>query len=150
MIPKPCLKCGEPTDSTYCTEHKPAPREGRRTDTTKTAWKKLSLRARRLQPFCTFCGSTDDLQLDHQPAAWHAIANGRTVTLAMVQVTCRHCNVQLGSSQPGSTRYRHWEATGDDLCDLGGRGQGSGPLLHGEAWKALHMGTVLNSGGVSW
>lgn len=146
---KPCIVCGELSEQSRCPDHKPAPRAGRRTDTSTASWKRLAKRAKRMQPFCLFCGATSDLQLDHKAEAWHAITNGKAVTLAMVQVTCRRCNVQLGSSQPGSTRYRHWEATGDDLSTLGGRGDPTPLHVRGKPQGALHMGTVLKSGEVA-
>jgi len=102
-----------------------------------------------MQPWCLFCGATSDLQLDHKPEAWHAITNGKAITMAMVQVTCRRCNVQLGSSQPGSARYKHWEATGDDLSTLGGRGDPTPLHVRGEAKFRSQMGMTPNKG-VSW
>jgi excisionase family DNA binding protein len=52
------------------------------------SWQRLSRLARQRQPWCTFCGSTQDLVADHiNPAT-----RGRPLTLADVQVLCRRCN----------------------------------------------------------
>lgn len=145
---KPCATCGELTERSRCPEHQPR-RRVLRTDTGSTSWKRLARQAKRLQPWCLFCGSTTDLQLDHKPEAWWATVNGKPITLPMVQVTCRTCNVRLGSSQPGSPRYLHWEKTGDDLTTLGGRGDREGAHVRGESKFGSQMGMTLNKG-LAW
>lgn len=69
-------------------------------------WTKLSARARQLQPFCTHCGSTEDLQTDHTPEAWRRRAAGLVIRLADVQVLCGPCNRAAGAARPGAARQR--------------------------------------------
>jgi len=102
---KPCLACGEPTEDTRCPDHDRGPwhhREGsaaaRGYD---NAWNKLSRRARKAQPFCSTCGSKDDLTTDHLPEAWKRKAEGKRIRLCDVRVLCLPCNVAAGSSRPG-------------------------------------------------
>lgn len=100
-----CLDCGVPADGPRCPEH---------TIDTKTsatdrgydhAWTVLSRRARRLQPFCTDCGSTEDLQTDHTPEAWARKAAGKTIRLSDAQVLCGPCNRDAGAARgPSATR----------------------------------------------
>lgn len=113
MILRPCLKCGLPSPETYCPDHTPTPT---RTDTSEWQWMKLSRKARRLQPFCLICGDTSDLQLDHSPRAWARKRAGLPIRLLDCQVLCRTCNVEAGSSKPGSARWNAWHAEdGGDL-----------------------------------
>lgn len=105
MTLRPCLDCGEPSSGPRCPEHtvdtKPAAAE-RGYD---HRWNQLSKRARRLQPFCLDCGSTEDLQTDHSPEAWAAKAAGKPITLAMVSVRCGPCNRAAGAARgPSATR----------------------------------------------
>lgn len=67
---KPCIVCGEPSQDTRCAEHpKKRIREQSRdrvTRANRAAWKNLSARLRKLQPWCLVpgCPSTD-LTVDH-------------------------------------------------------------------------------------
>ncbi len=60
---RPCLTHGCPTlvERGYCTAH--------RTTTTQRGydyqWQKVSKAARAAQPWCSTCGRTDDLTVDH-------------------------------------------------------------------------------------
>lgn len=67
-------------------------------------WDKLSSRARALQPFCSHCGTTHDLQADHTPEAWRRRAAGLRVRLQDIQVLCGRCNRMAGDARPGSQR----------------------------------------------
>lgn len=101
---KSCLRCGAPSPSSYCPEHTPKTwnhREGSsRSRGYSTSWDKLSRRARRLQPFCTDCGATDDLQLDHTPRTWELIDAGKTPRLKDTGgVVCGPCNRRRGSGR---------------------------------------------------
>lgn len=102
---KPCLDCGTPTDGPRCDEHsvdRKAPAAERGYD---AAWTKLSKRARRLQPFCQSCGSTESLQCDHTPEAWVRKASGKAIRLSDVQVLCGPCNRAAGAARgPSATR----------------------------------------------
>lgn len=99
MTVRPCLTCGTPTASSWCNEHH-ANSRGRdhgRSSTDRgydSRWRRLSERARSLQPWCTDCGTTHDLTTDH--LRWPAR------TLADVQVLCRACNTRKGATRsPG-------------------------------------------------
>lgn len=100
-----CLDCGTPSDGPRCPLHT--------TDTKPPAaqrgydhqWNELSRRARRLQPFCTDCGATEDLQTDHTPEAWARKAAGKPIRLTDVQVLCGPCNRAAGAAR-GHTATR--------------------------------------------
>lgn len=88
---KPCLQCGEPSTDSRCTTHQ-LPKKGRRHDThlNKTRWKKLSRKLRSIQPWCSTCGATDDLTVDHRkPIATHPEL---AYALDNLDVLCRSCN----------------------------------------------------------
>lgn len=110
MTLRPCLTCGEPCAGPRCDEHTihrkstkvKAPAAQRGYD---AAWNRLSKRARRLQPFCTDCGSSEDLQADHLPQAWERKALGKPLRLADVEVVCAPCNRARGAARgPSATR----------------------------------------------
>jgi len=105
---KPCMTCGEPSDGTHCDEHRPGPWHHHQASASArgydNAWNKLSKQARRLQPFCTLCGATDNLTADHLPEAWRRKAAGKRIRLCDVRVLCGPCNLDAGSSRPGTRR----------------------------------------------
>lgn len=109
-----CLDCGEPCESTRCDYCRPAQerlhRQGRPDRKSSpesrgydSRWKKLSKRARELQPWCTDCGTTDDLQSDHSTEAWERKAAGLSLRLADVEVVCGPCNRARGAQRPNQT-----------------------------------------------
>lgn len=59
-------------------------------------WLRLSARARKLQPFCSDCGTTDDLTTDHSAEAWRRKEEGKVIRLKDVDVVCRRCNSERG------------------------------------------------------
>lgn len=99
-----CLDCGQPCGGPRCADHtidrKPAA-VARGYD---AAWQRLSRRARKLQPFCTDCGATEDLQADHTPQAWARKAEGKAIRLADVDVVCGPCNRRRGAARGPQTR----------------------------------------------
>lgn len=104
MTLKPCQKCGEPTDSTRCDEHtmrrEPiVERTSARARGYTTTWDKLSKRARRLQPFCSDCGSTEKLSTDHSPEAWLRHEQGLPIRLTDIDVVCLACNNRRGAAR---------------------------------------------------
>lgn len=129
MIQRPCLSCQElTTNSTRCDDCRRAhdreaeaaryARDGRRQRREghdSAAWRRLSKRARKLQPWCNLCGRRADelehyerLELDHLPSAWWKYENKKPILLTDVQVLCNSCNNKLGSSRPGSERWNEW------------------------------------------
>lgn len=102
---RPCLRCGEPAEASYCSEHRPAEQRKTKRSATAlgydTAWRKLSERARRLQPWCTDCGTSDNLTADHLPIAWQRKAEGKTIRLDDIEVVCLTCNIARGSTRGG-------------------------------------------------
>lgn len=106
MTLRPCTGCGEPSPTTRC----PACRAQRAPDPGSTAkgydyrWQRLSLRARRLQPWCTDCGAVENLTTDHSEEAWRRKAAGKVIRLCDVTVLCGPCNTRAGSSRPGTDR----------------------------------------------
>ena len=92
-LPTVCPSCGEVFTrddgrAAACPEcqpnrHRPGPDDRLRGSATSRgygkAWQRLSRRARRLQPYCTDCGSPDDLTADHSPEAWQAHEDGRPI-----------------------------------------------------------------------
>ena len=109
---KPCLGCGELSEDSRChgcmRQNENLNRRGKHpskgTRDYDTAWKKLSAKARRLQPWCSDCGATEDLTCDHLPSAWERKAAGKAIRLSDVDVLCNPCNAAKGSSRPGSRR----------------------------------------------
>ena len=96
-----CIECGEPTDGARCSDHQlddgKAPTTARGYDQT---WRKLSERARRLQPWCSDCFTTEDLTADHSETAWRRRAAGKPIRLRDVDVVCRSCNAIRGRARP--------------------------------------------------
>lgn len=108
-LPSVCPECGTVfyriRDSAYCTECKPTDDSYLyRTQTTAQAgyderWNRLSRRARALQPFCSDCGSPEDLTADHTTRAWKRRAAGKTIRLKDIDVVCRACNSERGAAR---------------------------------------------------
>lgn len=99
-----CLTCGELSDKAYCQDHRPASAPKTLSATERGydhKWRKLSKRARRIQPFCTDCGSTENLTLDHSPRAWERYYTGKNIRLIDTAVLCMDCNIARGQARPG-------------------------------------------------
>ncbi|MBF6328510.1 HNH endonuclease [Nocardia transvalensis] len=97
MTLRPCLDCGEPSDAARCPEH--ARKDDRVRDRNHVhwngaRWKRLSARLRRMQPWCSSCGATDRLTVDHitpvseRPDLAYEVNN--------LQVLCGRCNSRKG------------------------------------------------------
>ena len=100
MTMTPCLECGEPSNGPRCDEHRrPAASRPSRAAGYDTAWDRLSRRARKLQPFCSDCGTRDDLTTDHSPEAWKRKERGLAIRLEDVSVVCRACNSRRGAAR---------------------------------------------------
>lgn len=113
MTLRPCIECGEISEAERCDEHRLKSRDRLNGDGHAlnaqargydAAWNRLSKRARRLQPFCSDCGATEDLQCDHTPQAWARHAVGKVIRIKDVDVVCGSCNRRRGSARPGADR----------------------------------------------
>lgn len=124
---KPCIECGEPSTSSRCPEHRRAHRTKVRGSARErgysTSWDKLSRRARELQPWCSDCGTTENLTADHLPSAWRRKYEGKAIRLVDVDVVCGTCNTRRGSSRPDAQGTRTPEG------EAGPRGKPLTPLL---------------------
>jgi 5-methylcytosine-specific restriction enzyme A len=119
MTLRPCVICGEPANGPRCPQHTSDTKPTARERGYSTSWDKLSKRARRLQPFCSDCGSTEDLQTDHTPEAWARKAAGKTIRLQDVRVLCGPCNRAAGAAR-GNALTRG-DAPSEPVSDPGGR-----------------------------
>lgn len=108
MTLRPCLTCGEPSPGAHCPEHaRPSsPKASAAARGYDAAWTRLSAKARQLQPFCTDCGATEDLQTDHTPEAWQRKAAGKRIRLQDVDVVCGPCNRRRGAARSQQTPAR--------------------------------------------
>lgn len=70
------------------------------------AWDRLSKRARRLQPFCSDCGSPEDLTADHTVTAWQRREQGLRIRLRDIDVVCRSCNSARGEARGNNVSKR--------------------------------------------
>ena len=125
---RPCLVCGEPSAESRCPEHRldahVLTRQERGYD---SKWDRLSRKARKLQPFCSDCGTTNDLQADHSPEAWARKARGKPIRLQDIDVVCGPCNRTRGAARSGNKPLTR-----------GDRVTVSGPSPEGKASSALH------------
>ena len=131
-LQKPCLECGELTrDGSRCviceSERmiRRVEREGRpysainkrKYKGSSTArgyngqWRRLSERARLLQPFCSDClAGVDDLPAsnpltaDHSPEAWKRHEKGLAVRMKDIDVVCLNCNIKRGKAKGVESR----------------------------------------------
>lgn len=111
----PCSLCGELTKDTICDDCRPdAERQRLKSVQVKRSsaargytskWRRLSERARALQPFCSDCGATDDLQADHSPETWERFNRGLPLRITDVDVVCGPCNRRRGAAR-GATVSR--------------------------------------------
>lgn len=99
MTLSPCLDCGQPATGTRCTQHTLDAKGSTTARGYDASWKRLSKRARRLQPFCQSCGATEDLQADHSPEAWARKAAGKAIRLTDIKVLCGPCNRAAGAAR---------------------------------------------------
>lgn len=103
---KACADCGDLTTRARCTSCRPPDHEGKSSTQRgyDSAWQRLSRRARRAQPFCTDCGTTKDLSVDHTPQAWERHEAGLEIRLEDVAVVCVTHNNRRGAARGPNTR----------------------------------------------
>lgn len=123
MTLRTCLSCGEPCAGPRCAEHTTDPKAPAAQRGYDAAWQRLSKRARRLQPFCTDCGSSEDLQCDHTPEAWARKAAGKAIRLSDIRVLCGPCNRAAGAARGRSVT--RGEAPGGSSAHPGPKGTAS-------------------------
>lgn len=82
MPKRRCLSCNRLTTGTRC-----PPCTAERRKVYGPEWQRLSRDARAAQPWCSICGSTEDLTVDHVEP--RSLAAG-------VQTLCRRCNGRKG------------------------------------------------------
>lgn len=102
MTMRLCVECGAAAEGSRCTEHRlkdSRPKPAAANAAYDYAWKRLSRRARALQPFCVDCGTTTDLQTDHTPEAWQRKERGLAIRLEDVDVVCGACNRARGAAR---------------------------------------------------
>lgn len=102
-LAKPCITCGEPVrGASYCADHTPHDNtpKSRQARGYGGTWPRLSKRARRIQPWCSDCGATEDLTADHSAEAWRRHAAGKPIRLEDIDVVCRRCNTARGRQRP--------------------------------------------------
>lgn len=99
MTLSPCLSCGQPADGSRCPEHALEAKGSTTARGYDAAWHRLSKRARRLQPWCIDCGTTENLQADHSPQAWQRKAEGKPIRLQDIAIRCRPCNIAAGAAR---------------------------------------------------
>lgn len=104
MTLRPCIACGEPSERTRCDQHAitAPPKTTATARGYDTQWRTLSEQARRLQPWCSECGTTLDLTADHSEEAWQRKAAGKGIRLVDIDVLCRSCNARKGRARPAS------------------------------------------------
>lgn len=98
-ILKPCLACGEPSEQSRCADHQVKQYRNRGTRGYTSQWRRLSQRARKLQPFCIDCGTTENLTADHTVTAWARHEQGLPIRLIDIAVRCMRCNVKAGPAR---------------------------------------------------
>lgn len=120
-----CAECGEPYEQTdpkstgRCDECRQTDRRERERDTLRAGrlgprakgydghWDNLSRRARRLQPWCSDCGSPDNLTADHTTRAWKRRQQRKTIRLQDIDVVCMDCNNERGPARGDQASDQH-------------------------------------------
>src|SRR5690606_15527647 len=101
---KPCLVCGELSKESRCSEHRitRTSREGHAAYKNNARWKNLSKKLRKLQPWCSECGATDDLTCDHIIPVKER--SDLTYATENIQILCRSCNGSKAGQPPSEAQ----------------------------------------------
>lgn len=133
---RPCIQCGALSESTRCDTcagrynamtRRLYPKTSPRARGYNSSWDRLSRKARRLQPFCSDCGATEDLQADHTPEAWRRHDAGLPIRLRDIDVVCGACNRRRGAARGKGQRQP-------------GRASGGRTVAQGTVPEAGHVG----------
>lgn len=114
-LPRACIECGESIPSgSRCADCRLArdrsnlpSREARGYD---YRYRTIRARALRLQPWCTDCGTDQQLSVDHSKRSWELIKQGQRPTMqwfaeGLLTVVCMPCNRRRGNARgAGVTR----------------------------------------------
>ena len=120
---RPCLTCGEPSETSHCAACPPKDqrvRNPKHVHFNRARWKNLSLRVRRAMPWCQDCGATTHLQADHivplkaRPDWAYELAN--------LTVRCASCNGHKSDTMPSAQEIRAIE---QQIARRRPRGKGS-------------------------
>lgn len=100
---RPCLTCGDISPDTRCPNHqlKKASRTHGPRPWYSSQWRRLSARARKLQPWCIDGpnGCRGQLEADHLPIAHQRQQQGLPIRLCDIAVRCHLHNVQAGQAR---------------------------------------------------
>jgi 5-methylcytosine-specific restriction enzyme A len=93
----PCLYCGVISRGSVCRQCKAAieSKDIKRQERHRAydyEWQKLSRLARKIQPWCSRCGTNKDLTADHILS----LENGGSNILENIMILCRKCNSSKG------------------------------------------------------
>lgn len=143
---KPCLKCGtlmaKDGACETCAWRPGIPSLSKAERGYDAAWRRLSKRARKKQPFCARCGTVNDLQCDHTPQAWERWKRGLPIRLEDVQVLCGRCNREEGPARGGlRSRRRAKSLFGMGRGDLA-RGSDVSPQQEGASGVTERRGPL--------
>lgn len=140
MTARPCIACGEVISTgTRCSTCTPADTKKARKIAhagTDSQWRRLSLRARRMQPFCIDCHTDQDLTADHIIPV--DVAPELAYTTENITVRCRPHNSARGN------RYTQAEAEQVLNALLSAQARRSSPRLRKlipVAQRAVQVGT---------
>src|SRR5699024_1215494 len=130
-IKRICAECGSPyerqTTESRCQERNPSEHRLRRRAHQSNKgnaqqrgydyrWAQLTKRARALQPYCSDCGSPNNLTADHSTEAWQRRERGLAIRLQDIDVVCADCNRDRGPARgPDATDEYRTAPTTDDL-----------------------------------
>jgi 5-methylcytosine-specific restriction enzyme A len=93
----PCLYCGVISRGSVCRQCKAAieSKDIKRQERHRAydyEWQKLSRLARKIQPWCSRCGTNKDLTADHILS----LENGGSNIIENIMILCRKCNSSKG------------------------------------------------------
>lgn len=96
MTLKPCLSCGTPTTGSRCPDCRPADVRDHIASVNNGQWQRLSKSARRMQPWCLDCRTTENLCADHIIPV--SVAPELAYSIDNLTVRCSRCNGRRGNT----------------------------------------------------